>query len=195
MQHVHTLDARSRRAVARHLLALPAADRHLRFGAALTDRVIAEHVRMLDFRADRVLAARGPRGRILGLAHVAVAGATADVGLSVAADARGRGLGTSLFAAATTAARAAGCTRVAMHYLAWNHAVQRIAQRAGMRIVQDAGSADAYLDIGATAGTARGPADALPSAAAARAGGAAAGGPRCLGQAEKTGYNSNLAGA
>src|SRR5262245_37498488 len=95
---VHQLNAGHRAEIARHLIALPGEDRRLRFGRSLRDASIAEYVDGIDFSRDRVFGIHAPDLELLGVAHLALdpAERSAELGLSVAPGARGRGCGFAL---------------------------------------------------------------------------------------------------
>ena len=138
-----------------HLLALDQSDRYLRFGNPLSDAVIHQYVESIDlvndvvfgvFHEDLTLDAAGHFAH-LPSAPSPVPRASVEFGLSVAARARGRGLGTALFVRAATHARNRGVSVFFMHCLTQNKAMMRIATRAGMKISASYGQADAYLTL------------------------------------------------
>src|SRR5512143_293445 len=101
---IRSLAPRHRDRVADHLLALPEHDRYLRFGHAASDEQIRRYVETLNFERDELLGIFNRRLRLLAMAHLAyppedelAAGASAEFGVSVAANARGRGYGKRLF--------------------------------------------------------------------------------------------------
>ena len=142
-----TLSQRARPKLRTHFLALGAADRRLRFGNAICDETIARYVDRLDLGHDAIFVIEDGRHRIVAAAHVAVSGNTAEVGLSVLASARGRGLGSALFSHAARHARSHDIVRINMHFLSENRAIQHIAARAGMRVESSAGESEAYLAL------------------------------------------------
>ena len=141
-----------------HLLQLGREDRYLRFGSALSDEAISRYVAGIDFATDTVfgvfdetlaLAAAGhfaplPKDSPLALPAL---GRTAEFGLSVAENARRRGLGTGLFTRAAAHARNLAISSLFMHCLTENRAMIHIARKAGMDIRQLHGEADAYLAL------------------------------------------------
>ncbi len=154
---IRELDASERSLFLAHLLRLAAEDRYLRFGSPLSDAAIEHYVAGIDWRTDTifgvfddglVLAAAGHFAPVTRPAATpASLGQTAEFGLSVAADARGQGLGTALFVRAAAHARNFGISSLFMHCLSENRAMIRIARRAGMEIRQTHGEADAYLAL------------------------------------------------
>ena len=140
-----------------HLLALGAEDRYLRFGSPLSDSAIAAYVDGIAFRVDTIFGVFDDRLALEAAGHFspitvtagddARRGRSAEFGLSVAERARGRGLGTALFLRAASHARNLNVSSLFMHCLSENRAMIRIARKAGMRIEQRHGEADAYLAL------------------------------------------------
>ncbi len=155
---IRELDESERPLFRKHLLALGAEDRYLRFGAPLRDDAITRYVDGIDFSTDTLFAVFDERLALAAAGHFAPLpddaharehdlGRTAEFGLSVAADARRRGLGSALFLRAAAHARNDGIASLFMHCLSENRAMMRIARRAGMDIRQLHGEADAYLAL------------------------------------------------
>lgn len=140
-----------------HLVDLGTEDRYLRFGSPLSETAIETYVARIDFRTDTVFGIFDDRLKLAAAGHfspmpgaVAADGSivrSAEFGLSVASDARGRGLGTALFLRASAHARNLGISSLFMHCLTENRAMIRIARKAGMQIQQTHGEADAYLAL------------------------------------------------
>jgi len=139
------LGSRSKSALLRHFLGLGPEDRRLRFGHSITDEGLALYVGALDLSHDGVFVVRDARQRIIGAAHVAIAGARAEVGLSVLPQARGQGLGTRLFRQAAEFARTRDAARIDMHYISENQGIQHIARKCGMQIQSVSGESEAWL--------------------------------------------------
>lgn len=144
---VQRLGDGARAGYAAHLHALPPEDVRLRFGSPLAAEAIDAYVARIDFDADAVFAAHDERLAPVGVAHVGVVDDAAELGVSVLPDHRGRGLGSALVARAFEHARNRGLRRLWMHCLAGNATMTRIARRAGMAVVVDAGEADASLAL------------------------------------------------
>lgn len=142
---VSHLGSRSKQALLRHFEALGPEDRRLRFGYAISDEGLAAYVAKLDLSRDGVYVVRDGRQRILGAAHVALAGNRAEVGVSVLADARNQGLGTRLLRQAADFARSRQALRIDIHFLAENKGMQKIARKCGMQIQTQAGESEAWL--------------------------------------------------
>ena len=99
-----------------HLLALSPGDGHLRFGATLSADAIADYVNGIDFDTDEVFGVYGDQLRLVGAAHLGFRGETAELGVSVLPEARGRGTGGALVARAAEHARnrsTASCSCIA----------------------------------------------------------------------------------
>ena len=130
-----------------HFLALSREDRRLRFGATLDDQAVRDYVERIDFERDAVLGVFAHDLSLSGVAHVAGGGASAEFGVSVVPDARGRGIGSALFDRANLYARTHHIHAMFMHCLLENRTMMHIARKSGMRIVAEAGEADAYLEL------------------------------------------------
>jgi GNAT superfamily N-acetyltransferase len=141
------LNEGSRIALTDHFLALSPEDRRLRFGSSLAPDALAGYVAAIDFERDAVFGVHDERLTIVGAAHAAFSGGNAELGISVLPAHRGRGVGTTLFERAAEHARNRFVPRLFMHCLSENAAILRIAQRAGMDIVTEAGDADAHLRL------------------------------------------------
>jgi RimJ/RimL family protein N-acetyltransferase len=148
---VTPLAAPFRADVAAHLLELDTEDRAMRFGHAVRDRTIETYVAGMHFARDVVLGAHDTRLRLIGVAHLVFTGEAgqareAEFGVSVRHDARGRGVGCSLFQAALGNARRQAVHAFSMHIVADNTAMLRIARRAGMTLHREYGEVRAVLD-------------------------------------------------
>ena len=157
---VKELSPRARRHLLRHFLALEEKDRLLRFGTKLSDALVTRYVERLDFSRDTIFGVYDRKLRLLGVGHLAfaprassrVSGATikpiiAEFGVSVAATARGMGVGTKLFERAAMRCRNADVDTLYIHCLSSNKVMMHIASKAGMEIQRDFGEADAYLKL------------------------------------------------
>lgn len=148
------LGAADRAALTRHFLALDPEDRRLRFGAALPDEAIRTLEERIDFGRDEIFGIPGDDLRLLAVVHVAFYRDKAELGLSVLPEARGRGLGSALFARAVMHLVNRGVREVFVHCLAENGAMMRLARGNGMRVVLDGSESDARLALPrATAGS------------------------------------------
>lgn len=151
---IRPLAPRHRDRILIHLLDLPAHDRYLRFGYAASDAQVAQYVDSLNFERDEVLGIFNRRLRLLAMAHLAYmspeAGrseARAEFGVSVAANARGRGYGHRLFDLAVLHARNRGVQILVIHALSENTPMLRIARQAGAQVVREGSEAQAALKL------------------------------------------------
>jgi RimJ/RimL family protein N-acetyltransferase len=151
---IRPLAPRHRDRILAHLLALPAHDRYLRFGYAASDAQVERYVETLNFERDEVLGIFNRRLRLLAMAHLAYlprepsqADARAEFGVSVAANARGRGYGSRLFDLAVLHARNRGVRALVIHALSENAPMLKIAHNAGAQVVREGGEAQAALKL------------------------------------------------
>jgi RimJ/RimL family protein N-acetyltransferase len=144
---VHPLSADRRPDILEHLLRLAPEDRRLRFGVAVSDATIAAYVDRIDFERDAVFGVYDDAGALVGVTHVARCDDAVELGLSVHADQRGRGLAQAMFRRATLHARNRGVGELFMHCLSENAVMMHIARKAGMRIVIDGADRDASLAL------------------------------------------------
>lgn len=149
---IRSLNSRHRRRIAQHLLALPAHDRYLRFGYAATDEQVQKYVDGLDFKRDEIYGIFNRRLALIALAHLAFTSdpkcsSCAEFGVSVSADARGKGLGTRLFERAILHARAQEVDMIFIHALSENAAMLKIARKAGAVVENYGGEVEAHLRL------------------------------------------------
>lgn len=148
---VKELTPRARRRLLKHFIALSPDDRLLRFGSIVSDEVITRYVENIDFSRDKVFGVHDRRLRLMGVGHLAFAmrgpAQVAEFGVSVAAAARGMGVGSALFERAAIHCRNAGVDTLYMQCLSSNKVMMHIAKKAGMEIHRDYGEADAHLKI------------------------------------------------
>lgn len=149
---IRTLAPEHRRAIERHLLALGARDRYLRFGYAAQDEQVRRYVGGLRFGTDEIFGIFNRRLQLIAMAHLAygVSGGradTAEFGVSVSPHARGRGYGNQLFERAVVHARNHGVSLLHIHALTENAAMLGIARKAGARIVRDGGESEGRLAL------------------------------------------------
>ena len=140
-----------------HLVALGEQDRYFRFGSPLSNAAIESYVDHIDFKTDTIFGVFDDTLTLAAAGHFASIPdrpidtdplrRSAEFGLSVGVDARGKGLGTALFLRAAAHARNLGIGILFMHCLSENRAMMRIARKAGMEIQQSHGEADAYLAL------------------------------------------------
>jgi GNAT superfamily N-acetyltransferase len=141
------LSPASREAMRRHFHALEANDRRLRFGSMISDAGIDNYLAQIDFERDAVFGVFDDELNLAGVAHVAVSGGVAELGVSVAQGHRGRGVGSALFDRAGMFARNHLVRILFMHCLTENQAMMHLAKKSKMRIVAASGEADAHLEL------------------------------------------------
>lgn len=134
-------------ALERHLLDLGGEDRRLRFGTPLSDVAVRSYVARIDFERDAVFGVCDEELKLLGAAHVARGERHAELGVSVLAGHRNRGVGGALLERACLRARNWGVRTLFMHCLRENAAMLRLARRQSMKIVTEADEADAWLAL------------------------------------------------
>jgi GNAT superfamily N-acetyltransferase len=150
---IRSLAERQRDRVLFHLLQLPAQDRYLRFGYAASDSQIGRYVDLLDFRRDEIFGIFNRRLELIAMAHLAylpdsgVDVHRAEFGVSVLAQARGRGYGAQLFDHAVLHARNRGVDTMIIHALSENTAMLKIARKAGAAVVREGSEAEARLKL------------------------------------------------
>jgi ribosomal protein S18 acetylase RimI-like enzyme len=146
---IRKLGKRHRSRVLKHLLALDATDRHLRFGYAVSDEQIGLYVAAIDFERDNIFAVFGRSLRIVALAHLAFAepARQGEFGVSVLASTRGRGLGSRLFEHCALQARNHGATSLVIYLARHNAAMLAIVEHAGATLSFDGSDAVAHLPL------------------------------------------------
>jgi GNAT superfamily N-acetyltransferase len=142
-----SLSAADRGALAAHLLALSSEDRRLRFGIMTSDATLRDYVARIDFDREAVFGFFADDLSLGGAAHVAIADGVAELGVSVLAAYRRRGIGSALFQRAAGFARNHFIRTLFMHCLTENAAMMHIARKSGMKIVTGGGEADAHLQL------------------------------------------------
>ena len=135
MVPIRSLGENHRARIASHLKALDAHDRYYRFGFAANDDQIDRYVTGLDFERDEIFGIYNRNLVLIAVAHLAYAPDTganpsAEFGVSVLAQARGRHYGTRLFERAMMHARNVGVSRLYVHVLSENTAMLKIASHA-----------------------------------------------------------------
>ena len=114
---------------------------------AASDATIRDYVARIDFDRDTVFGFFADDLSLGGAAHVAVADGIAELGVSVLAGYRRRGIGSGLFQRASDFARNQFIRTLFMHCLTENAAMMHIARKSGMKIVTGGGETDAHLQL------------------------------------------------
>ncbi|SFU99922.1 Acetyltransferase (GNAT) family protein [Polaromonas sp. YR568] len=138
--------------IAKHLLALSDHDRYLRFGYSANDEQIRRYVDGLNFDRDEIFGIYNRKLELIAMAHLAHSTdpnlkSCAEFGVSVLAQARGRGYGRRLFDRAVMHARNDGVDMMFIHALSENTAMLNIARKAGATIERDGSESEAYLKL------------------------------------------------
>lgn len=152
---IRSLVAVHRKRIAAHLVALPAADRYLRFGHAASDEQIARYVASIDFDRDEVFGIFNRRLQLIAVAHLAYTPAPqhegkvpiAEFGVSVLAHARGRGFGRRLFDHAALHARNRGVEALFIYALSENAPMLRLARSAGATVERTGADSEGWLKL------------------------------------------------
>jgi GNAT superfamily N-acetyltransferase len=144
---VREISRTDRVALERHLLALDSEDRRLRFGIPLSDAAVGSYVGRIDFERDALFGIYDEELHLAGAAHVARSDTHAELGVSVHPALRNRGFGGTLLERACLRARNWGVSALFMHCLKENAAMMHLARKQSMKIVTEAGEADAWLAL------------------------------------------------
>jgi GNAT superfamily N-acetyltransferase len=139
--HLHFHD------LASHFLALTAGDRFLRFGWVMTDVDIVAYVESLLQSIGNVFVVVEPAPDISGVLHIEFTKGGADVGLSVSAWARGKGIGTLLLERAALLASGRGVSTLFVRNLNFNAPLRRLAHRVGMQVACSPGVRSSFAEV------------------------------------------------
>ena len=141
------LNASHRPALVEHFSALSRRDSYLRFGTYVSSETIAAYVNGIDFERSTVLGIYGEELELLGVAHLCPEAGVVELGISVLAGVRRRGLGTLLMRRALAYARLIGAQRLFMHCLAENDDLMRLARAAHAEISISHDEADGFINV------------------------------------------------
>ena len=136
-----------------HFKSLGSEDRLLRFGMYTSDEMLDKYVNTINFHRDAIFGVFDNNLNLIGCAHLGyptsnlVVNSTAEFGVSVIAEGRGKGVGSALFKRAAIHARNTNIKVLYVHYLSRNKVMMHIAKKAGMSIEFSFGEADAYLTL------------------------------------------------
>ena len=147
---IRILTSPARDEIARHYTHLSAEDRLWRFGAALDDDALGNHVARINFARDKLFGVFEDGDALVGVAHLRLEALsdTAWLGISVAPGSRCRGYGYALLCAATLQARRAGRSRLVVPGLAENPIVVHLARKAGLSVINESGRPGSHIPLG-----------------------------------------------
>ncbi len=143
-------------ALLRHLTALDLADRRMRFCATLGDEAVARHVEGVFGRPVLVLAGfdgpiwSGPLhrpGPVRAAAELTLGGDEAELGISVDAGLRRRGIGAYLVQTAGALLAPRGVRRIRAYTMAGNLSFLRLARALDGAVVADADEVEVIFDV------------------------------------------------
>ncbi len=146
---MRSLNASHSEEVCKHLLALDAGDRVLRFAHAATDEQIQHYAHQIDYTNDEVFGVFDRRLALVAMAHLAFAtdGLSAEFGVSVLARVRGRGFGARLFEHAVMHARNRGVNTMVIYVARHNTPMLAILQHAGATLSFEGAEATGRLPL------------------------------------------------
>ena len=132
-----------------HLLRLDSTDRRMRFGFAIGDTGIREHVQRIDLRSDYILALFDDDLDVVAAAHMARGrdDNVAEFAFSVDREWRSCGVGCELFNRTVLWARNRGIRQAILYCLHENQAIRQLARQAGVQMTVDAGEIEGRLDL------------------------------------------------
>jgi GNAT superfamily N-acetyltransferase len=164
---IERLGPAKRDALRAHFVTLDDGDRALRFGVAADDAIVARYVDGIDFARGAVLGAVARDGALAAVAHIALHGGVAELGLSVLPSHRSAGVGRALAAAALREAERMRASELRIHCAATNRGMRRIAEALKMEIAAEGSDVTARRRLAAAApASSRGPARIAPRALA-----------------------------
>jgi RimJ/RimL family protein N-acetyltransferase len=132
-----------------HLIRLDSTDRRMRFGLAIGDTGIREHVQRIDLRTDYILALFDDNLDVVAAAHIVRApdDDVAEFAFSVDREWRSCGVGCELFNRTVLWARNRGIRQAILYCLCENQAIRQLARQAGVQMTVDAGEIEGRLDL------------------------------------------------
>jgi GNAT superfamily N-acetyltransferase len=121
----------------------------MRFGFAIGDTGIREHVQRIDLRSDYILALFDDDLDVVAAAHIARArdDELAEFAFSVDREWRSCGVGCELFNRTVLWARNRGIRQAILYCLYENQAIRQLARQAGVQMTVDAGEIEGRLDL------------------------------------------------
>ncbi len=149
---IRSLGENHRGRIGDHLKSLSPHDRYFRFGFSANDEQVQRYVDGLNFDSDEIFGIYNRRLALIAMAHLAYSvdqqiNPSAEFGVSVLAQARGRGYGARLFERAVMHARNQGVRKMFVHVLSENTAMLKIARHAGAVVERDGAESEAHLTL------------------------------------------------
>lgn len=144
---VRRLTALARNGVLTHFLSLSAQDIWMRFGHAIQESVLRNYVSTMDFDADAVFGVYDGGLVPVGVAHMAIAGDSAEVGLSVLARARKQGIGAAMLEQAIRHGKSLGLKKITVLCLQENSGMRRLAEKFFMETTSEGREVEADLEL------------------------------------------------
>jgi GNAT superfamily N-acetyltransferase len=147
---IRSLGENHRARISAHLKSLNPHDRYFRFGFSANDAQIQHYVDSLNFERDEIFGIYNRHLMLIAMAHLAYSASehaktSAEFGVSVLSQARGRGYGGRLFNRAVMHARNEGVRKMYVHVLSENTAMLQIARHAGATVVRDGSESEGHL--------------------------------------------------
>ncbi len=134
--------------IAEHFEQLPLEDIHFRFGFMPASGWIREgYVARLDPLRD-VLLGVYDGDKIVGFCHVAITGPVAEIGISVSASARGRGVGSVMLEKAREYAHSLGCEDLQVLCASDNAPMLALARKHGLKVSYHSGECVGQIGLG-----------------------------------------------
>ena len=134
---IHRLTRTGKPQILEHLMRLDPSDRRRRFGLPRDGSDLARYVAAIDDVRDVILGAVTASGELLGVAHLAIEGDVAELGLTVDRRARRRGVGLALAQRSLLEAQRAGAREFRFDCAADNDGMRAIADRLQMEFDRD----------------------------------------------------------
>lgn len=134
--------------IKQHLINLDDDSKRMRFGYSISDENISQYVeKSLDTRTN-FWYAYVDEGKCIGAVHIALIGDTAELGISINQEFRGKKLSNNLFERALTHLKAFRISHITMQCLSENAVIQHLAKKYGLKVrVLGPGEKEASGDI------------------------------------------------
>ena len=145
---IQRLGPADRERILRHLASLDEGDRSLRFGVAHDADALARYVAGIDFETSSVLGAVLTDGSLIGVAHIALSDAVAELGISVLPGQRQKGVAGALAGAALREAQRMGAIEFRFESAVSNAGMRRLARQLDMHISADGPDLLAHRPLG-----------------------------------------------